>query len=99
MQTVKFILVCEAGTQNAAYRINNCHLPNIGQHVIVNGSGHTGITDTTDIKQCETLLRELCELRQHHPEAKILGISELGAYSVHSSDAMNRLRRHLSDLP
>ena len=96
MQTVKFILVCEAGTQNAAHRINNCHLPDIGQHVIVNGSGHT---DITDIKQCKALLRELCELRQHHPEARILGISELGAYSVHPSEAMNRLRRQLSDLP
>lgn len=99
MQTVKYILVCEAGTQNAAPHINNCHLPDIGQHVVVNSSGHTNIIDTTEAKQCEALLRELCELRQHHPEARILGISELGDYSVHSSDAMNRLRRHLSDLP
>ena len=88
MQTVNYILVNEAGTQNAARIINGCHLPDIGQHVIVNGSGKDA-----------DLIRELCHLRKHHPEAKIFGISELGDYCVHPSERMNQIRKEMSDLP
>ena len=85
---MKYILVNETSSKNYSHRINNCHFPDIGQHVVV--GGHTDITETTDIKQCKALLRKLCELRKHHPEAKILGISELGDYNVHPSEAMNQ---------
>ena len=50
------------------------------------------------------LLNLLVELRQHFPDAKILGLSEIDSKELHSrniivSDAMNVLRRELSDLP
>ena len=50
------------------------------------------------------LLNLLVELRQHFPDAKILGLSEIDGKELHSrniivSDAMNVLRRELSDLP
>lgn len=46
----------------------------------------------------------LVELRQHFPDAKILGLSEIDGKELHTrniivSDAMNVLRRELSDLP
>ena len=55
-------------------------------------------------RQRAALLQLLVELRQHYPEAKILGLSEIDGKKLHSrniivSDAMNVLRRELSDLP
>ena len=88
MKTVNYILVNEAGTQNAARNINGCHLPDIGHCVIVEAAE----SDTA-------LIRELCRLRRRYPEAKILGISELGEYCVHPSERMNQIRREMSDLP
>ena len=54
--------------------------------------------------QRATILSLLVELRQHFPDAKILGLSEIDGKELHSrniivSDAMNVLRRELSDLP
>ena len=41
----------------------------------------------------------LVELRRHFPEAKILGVKEIGDYNIRVSDEMNQLRSELSDLP
>ena len=54
--------------------------------------------------QRAALLNLLVELRQHFPDAKILGLSEIDGKELHSrniivSDAMNQIRRALSDLP
>jgi hypothetical protein len=54
--------------------------------------------------QRAALLNLLVELRQHFPDAKILGLSEIDGKELHCrniivSDAMNVLRRELSDLP
>ena len=90
MKTVNYILVNEAGTQNAVSNINGCHLPDIGHCVIV---------DAGNLEQRGALIRELCRLRRRYPEAKILGISELREYCVHPSERMNQIRRAMSDLP
>ena len=52
-----------------------------------------------DPKQREALVELLVDLRSHFPEAKILTTSEIDGKSIHPSDAMNRLRLELSDLP
>ena len=54
--------------------------------------------------QRAALLQLLVELRQHFPDAKILGVSEIDGRELYCkniivSDAMNVLRRELSDLP
>ena len=90
MKTVNYILVNEAGTQNAACSINGCHLPDIGHSVIV---------EAGDMEQRGALIRELCRLRRRYPEAKILGVSEIDGKRIRVSDEMNALRRALSDLP
>ncbi len=46
----------------------------------------------------------LVDLRQHFPDAKILGVSEIDGRELYCkniivSDAMNVLRRELSDYP
>ena len=45
------------------------------------------------------LIELIAELRSHFPEAKILSTSEIDGKSILPSDAMNHLRRELSDLP
>lgn len=52
-----------------------------------------------DPKQREALIDLLVELRSHFPEAKILSTFEIDGKTIRPSDAMNRLRLQLSDLP
>lgn len=59
---------------------------------------------TLNFELRKALLQLLVSLRKHFPEAKILGLSELRpkeyeAKNIIVSDAMNVLRRELSDLP
>lgn len=59
---------------------------------------------TRNLKQRQALISLLVELRRHFPEAKILGVSEIDGRELYCkniivSDAMNVLRRELSDLP
>jgi len=59
---------------------------------------------TRNLKQREALLELLSQLRQAFPSAKILGVSEINGKELHAcniivSDAMNVLRRELSDYP
>ena len=54
--------------------------------------------------QRAALLQLLVHLRQHFPDAKILGVSEIDGREIYCkniivSDAMNLLRRELSDYP
>ena len=54
-------------------------------------------------RQRAVLLQLLVKLRKSHPDAKILGVSELDGKALHSNniivrDSMNLLRRELSDL-
>jgi len=66
---------------------------------------YCGSLNSNDILgQRAALLNLLVELRQHFPDAKILGLSEIDGKELHCrniivSDAMNVLRRELSDLP
>ena len=59
--------------------------------------------ESCPLNQRAALLHLLSSLRKRFPDAKILGVSELDAKALHSkniivSDAMNQLRRTLSDL-
>ena len=58
----------------------------------------------SNLKQRQALISLLVELRRHFPEAKILGVSEIDGRELYCkniivSDAMNQIRRELSDLP
>ena len=83
MNNIKYILVNDSSSKNAAHAISNSKLPGIGQSIVVEEKG---------------LIDELCRLRKQYPKAKILGVSELGERCVHPSERMNQLRRELSDL-
>ena len=65
--------------------------------------------ETCNLKQRAKLLHLLVDLRSQWPSAKILGVSEIGFGTlnfepgtrgvIRPSDAMNQIRRTLSDLP
>ena len=95
MDNIKYILINEAGTQNAARAICNCKLPHIGQCIVCDASSTFQGSRGARAK----LLNELVRLRKHHTDARILGVGELGEHCVHPSETMNALRRELSDLP
>ena len=69
---------------------------------------HAWLTDqdascSAILHQRAALLQLLVELRKHFPDAKILGVSEIDGRELYSkniivSDAMNVLRRELSEL-
>ena len=63
-----------------------------------NASGIGILVESNDLRQCKALMGLLRELRAHFPEAKILGTCEINGKSIEVSDAMNQLRRELSDI-
>lgn len=88
MKLVKYILVNETNSHKAGSAVRNCHLPDIRHHIIVKAGR---------LSRGE-LISRLADLRRHYPEAKILGLGELGEYRVHPCEAMNGLRREMSEL-
>ena len=92
MQSIKYILVNETSTEFPVPPTHHSTLPHLRHHLIVDG----------DLR-CEDarteLIDRLVKLRHHYPKAKILGMSEIHGRDIHVSDAMNQLRRSLSDCP
>ena len=87
MKKIKYILVYEKNRKKHSCNVTYRDVPYIG---------HCCYVSSPDIKK-------LVRLRLHHPDAKILGVSELdtsASYaSVRVNPMMNELRRVLSDLP
>ena len=94
MQQINYILVNETGSEKAARAIGNSKVSDYKHHsIIVNSKG---------LKR-EALIDQLVELRSHHPDAKILGLSEIDIHFAHApikvNPWMNELRLELSDMP
>ena len=92
MKTIKYILVNETSSENAARAIRDSHLSDIRLNHIVSGN-------LRNTEARAELIGQLYRLRRHYPDAKILGVGELGDHCVHPCEAMNKLRRKMSDLP
>jgi hypothetical protein len=99
MKLVNYILVNESYSENAVLAIRNSHVSDFRHSHIISAAGLTH----------PDLIRILILARKQWPDAKILGISELGLEVrdgriissgwLCPSDAMNQIRRTLSDLP
>ena len=91
MQNIKFILVNDAAAKGSACDSSHRFIPHVGHCVEVNCGNRSVLID------------QLVKLRQHYPDAKILGKSELDTSASHAhirvNPEMNQLRRELSDLP
>ena len=88
MKPIKYILVNENACQNADRLVRDSFVSDLRQCLVV----EPGLTRGE-------LIGRLVRLRRHHPDAPILGLSELAPHCVHPSEAMNLLRRELSDWP
>ena len=99
MKLVKYILVNESYSQDAVLTIRNSR---------VSDFRHSHIISAADLSRPE-LISVLVLARKQWPSAKILGVPELGlevrdgrivsSGRLCPSDAMNQIRRELSDLP
>lgn len=100
MKQVKYILVNETSSKNAGCDVTYHAMPHLGYCVECFASSRFQVHGS---KERAALLAQLCELRRHWPDAKILGVSELDLLGSHApvrvSEEMNRLRREMSDLP
>lgn len=104
MRNIKYILVNDSGSKSRACYSSHRFIPHIGQCIEVKAPGFNSGFSGQNARFREQLLDELVRLRSHFPNAKILGVSELDVREVRSrnivvSEAMNVLRRELSDLP
>ena len=99
MRTIKYILVNESYSQDAVLAIRNSRVSDFRHSHIISAAG---------LSRPE-LISVLLLARKQWPSAKILGISELGlevrdgriisSRHLCPSDAMNQIRRSLSNLP
>ena len=91
MQNINYILVNDATAKGSACDSRHRFIPHVGHCVEVNCGNRS------------VLIYQLVKLRQHYPDAKILGKSELDALAspvhIRVNPEMNQLRRVLSDLP
>ena len=99
MKLVKYILVNESYLEDAVLAIRNSRVSDFRHSHIISAAG---------LSRPE-LISVLLLARKQWPSAKILGISEIGFGTlnfepgtrgvIRPSDAMNQIRRTLSDLP
>ena len=99
MKLVKYTLVNESNSEDAVLAIRNSRVSDFRHSHIISAAGLTR----------PQLISVLLLTRKQWPSAKILGISELGlevrdgrilsSGRLCPSEAMNQIRRELSDLP
>lgn len=91
MRNIKYILVNEACSKSTACHSHHRFIPHLGHCIKL------------DCGDRPALIDQLVKQREHWPNAKILGVSELDITSSHNpirvNPWMNELRRALSDLP
>ena len=103
---LKLINVCRPGSFMPKPTCGEEDLNKCSIGIKFNGSLESG---TLNLELRARLIHLLVELRSHFPDAKILGVSELGlevrdqrivsSRRLCPNDAMNSIRRTLSDLP
>ena len=99
MHNIKYILVNESYSEDAVLAIRNSRVSDFRHSHIVSAAGLTR----------PELINLLLFARKQWPSAKILGLSEIlpetrnlkpeTRFRIQPSDAMNALRRELSDFP
>ena len=88
MQTVKYIFVNDTRSKNDD-RAMRRRVSDFKRYILVNSHELSH----------EELVNRLVSLRFRHPNAKILGLSEIEGECICASEAMNQLRRELSEWP
>lgn len=106
MKLVKYILINESYSKGSTCESRHRFIPDFGHCIVCDASSKFKRQGS---KERQALLDELCRIRRHWPEAPILGLSEIGLGTrnmergtrgvIRPSEAMNQIRRELSNLP
>lgn len=98
MKRIKFILINETSGKSTTLDSHHRLVSGLGHCLFINANFKS---EGAGSKSRTLLIEELVRLRHHHPDAKILGTSEIDTTTTYApvrvSTAMNKLRRELSE--
>ena len=95
MKTIQYIFVYESDSKILSRAHLSNHLSEFRHYVVVDADSKCRNFGT---QERATLIAKLCQLRHQHPDAKILGVSEIFGWQIKPSEFMNGIRREMSDL-
>ena len=87
MKEIHYIIVNESNSERAARAFLRDRNNGYANSILVRGKGLFR----------RELLDQLVSIRRIYPDAKILGLSELDGHNIRPSEAMNALRRAMSE--
>jgi len=95
MKTIQYIFVYESDSKILSRTHLSNHLSEFRHYVVVDAGSGSRIPGSPERNM---LIAKLCQLRHQHPDAKILGVSEVSGWQIKPSEFMNGIRREMSDL-
>ena len=95
MKTIQYIFVYESDSKILSRAHLSNHLSEFRHYVVVDASSKCRISGSQERNK---LIAKLCQLRHQHPDAKILGVSEVSGWQIKPCEFMNGIRREMSDL-
>jgi len=94
MKTIQYIFVYESDSKILSRAHLSNHLSEFRHYVVVDADSKCRISGS---QERNNLIAKLCQLRHQHPDAKILGVSEVFGWQIKPSEFMNGIRREMSD--
>ena len=95
MKAINYIFVHESDSKTISRAHLNNHLSEFRHYIVVDASSGCRIPGSPERNK---LIAKLCQLRRQHPDAQILGGSEVIGRQIKPSEVMNSIRREMSDL-
>jgi len=95
MKAIQYIFVYESDSKILSRTHLSNHLSEFRHYVVVDASSKCRIPGA---QERNNLIAKLCQLRHQHPDAKILGVSEVFGWQIKPSEFMNSIRREMSYL-
>ena len=93
MKTIQYIFVYESDSKILSRTHLSNHLSEFRHYVVVDADSKCRNLGT---QERATLIAKLCQLRNQHPDAKILGVSEVFGWQIKPSEFMNSIRREMT---
>ena len=93
MKTIQYIFVYESDSKILSRTHLSNHLSEFRHYVVVDADSKCRNLGT---QERATLIAKLCQLRHQHPDAKILGVSEVFGWQIEPSEFMNSIRREMN---
>jgi hypothetical protein len=93
MKAIQYIFVYESDSKILSHTHLSNHLSEFRHYVVVDADSKCKNLET---QERATLIAKLCQLRHQHPDAKILGVSEVFGWQIKPSEFMNSIRREMT---